>query len=131
MKKIFALVAVTMAMSSAAIAAEVSNCWTQPNIVPGQFNILIETKMVSKETLLKLMDKASGRNIVPTRYPIVGSGNDGYVMINVEEVDYGVGNYRLTRQQLTAAVKKELQPFVDTTGVFIECNSIARAAGGR
>ena len=91
----------------------------------GEFIILIDTSQMSKEKLLQLMKLANGMHITPTSYPSIFP-EDYLMSIALKEIDYGVGSYRLTRAQLTHAVKEELRIFATTPGVKIECNGIVR-----
>lgn len=131
MKKLFLICALIFLGAASLHAAQIPNCWDddnsdEPRFVDGSFIVSLNTKSITKSELLKLLDQVDGKHIRAKRYPLIF---DDLVIIVVEAVDYGVGEYKLSRAELKKAVNEELQPISDTRGVSISCNTIARPFG--
>lgn len=111
-------------LTNLAIAGEVPDCWDRPNeIQDGVFLINFSAEEVTKKQLIEILDRANGRHLQPRQYPLV---MDDFILIVVEAVDYGVGEYRLSREELKFQVRKELTPIAQINGVTITCNNIIR-----
>lgn len=126
MKKLFLILAMLFLTPTALYAGQIPNCWddsNKPLLVDGSFIISVNTAPLTKNELLKLLDQVNGKYIHPNDYPFIF---DDLVTIVAQAVDYGIGEYKLTRDALKKAVNEELQPIADTKGVSISCNSIIR-----
>jgi len=111
-----------------AIAGDIPDCWDRPDEVKdGSLIIGISVKDVTKRQLIRILDLANGKHIVPPGYPLIF---DDSIYIEVEAVDYGVGEHRLSREELKQAVREELMPIAAIKGVSLSCNNIVRPAPG-
>lgn len=123
MKKKFLMSLLSVLLVSPLFATEIPDCWDdeehQPRIADGSFIITLETEIMTKEDLLYVMGVASGHYVEANRYPMI---YDDYVIIETNAVDYGAGEYRLSRRELIEAVEEELEPIAAIDGVSITCN---------
>jgi len=78
---------------------------------------------VTKRELVEILNRANGRHLHAREYPLV---MDDFFTIVVEAVDFGVGEHRLSREQLKKAVREELTPIAKIDGVTLTCNRIYR-----
>ncbi len=98
----------------------IGDCWSESgmNVADGEFIVNLETKLISKAKLLKVMSALSGRNIEPTAYPLVFDDN---MFVHVRAVDYS--HPSLTRAELKRAVLAELEAVVmSSKGISAACN---------
>ncbi|MEK7791329.1 MAG: hypothetical protein AAB309_06860 [Deltaproteobacteria bacterium] len=110
-------------LTNLAMAGEIPNCWDRPEIEDGTFLITFSANDVTKQQLVEILNRANGRHIEARQYPIV---MDDLIIIAVQAADSGVGEYRLSREELKQAVREELTPIAEIKGVNISCNGIVR-----
>jgi hypothetical protein len=106
-------------------AAEVPNCWSESgrDVVDGSFVIHLDTEKMTKEDIVLALDKAKDKNLEAAGFPMVFSPHIYFV---TTAADYGVGSYRLSREQLKKAVTEQLSALLSVPGVSAECNGIIR-----
>lgn len=110
-------------LTNLALAGEIPNCWDRPEVKDGSFLISFSANDVTKKELIEILNRVRGRHIEAQGFPIVMAD---LIIIEVQAVDYGVGEYRLGREELKQAVREELTPMAEMKGVQISCNGIVR-----
>ncbi len=118
MCRLFFLCSVILFSSFSAVAAEIPNCWDNPDVVEGDYLITLHTSVMTKEEILTVLDKADKKYIEAQGYPIV---TDDTIVILTQAREN-----RLSKKELKAAAEEELRPIGQVTGVEISCNGIVR-----
>lgn len=106
----------------------IGDCWSESgmDVADGEFIVNLETKLISKAKLLKVMSALSGRNIEPTAYPLVFDAN---MFVHVRAVDFSRPG--LTRTELKSLVLAELEAVVALSkGISAACNHMSYPAVG-
>jgi hypothetical protein len=103
------------------MANQLPECWNNPAVVEGNYLVTIDAEQASKSELLDTLNALSGHHITPSGYPIIF---EDFLIITVHAVDYGVGDYRLSKKELQEAVEKELSPLNDEKFISMSCNQI-------
>jgi hypothetical protein len=129
MQKLFLLVVSLLVLNSGrAMASELPDCWQESgmDVEDGNFILSLETGLMTKAELLDVLDKANGVYIRALSYPNIF---DESVFITVSAVDYGVGDNRLTREELKARVNGEITAILAVPGTSAFCNGRVYPAG--
>jgi hypothetical protein len=117
--------AAALAFTGSAFAkptTEIPNCWSESNepLQDGAFLVSLNAAQVSGTKLASALDLIQGMYTMSPHFPMVFGDS---IVVLVQAVDYGVGNSKLSREELKKQVQMQIQKVLNTGTVkYIECN---------